>query len=83
MANMSYCRFQNTSRDLSNFLDAIAWNEELSDLEIRNGKDMFREFLQFCKDAYIIGEFDEECIDSLFENLREKEDEEQENAAWI
>lgn len=76
MANMSYCRFHNTSRDLSDCLDALAWNERLSDLEIRNGKAMFREFLQFCKDAYIIGEFDEECIDSLFENLREKEDEE-------
>ena len=47
MSNMSYCRFENTSRDLGDCLDAIE-NEEhkdLSDYEVRGLRDL----LDYCE----------------------------------
>lgn len=75
MANMSYCRFQNTSSDLSDCLDALAWREDLSIVEVKYGKAMFKEFLTFCRDNYIIESFDEEAVCAMFDSLLEKEEE--------
>lgn len=73
MANMSYCRFQNTSGDLSDCLDAIIQGESLSESEIIAGKRMFRKFLAFCRDSDIIDGYDGEVLDELFDNLREED----------
>jgi len=42
MSNMSYCRFENTSRDLMDCVDAIKNNEteELSEYEITGLRDL-------------------------------------------
>lgn len=75
MANMSYCRFTNTSRDLNDCLDALTYRDSLSEMEIRGGKAMFKEFLEFCKDNRIIGDYDKAAVDSLFDSLAEQDDE--------
>lgn len=69
--NMSYCRFTNTRTDLGDCLDAIRRDEHLSGLEADAGKRMFREFLAFCRDYDIIGSYDGEIIDELFDGLQE------------
>lgn len=47
MANMSYCRFQNTNMDMSDCIDALYDGEELSDDEAIACKDMFENVLEF------------------------------------
>lgn len=76
MSNMSYCRFTNTSRDLNDCLDALAYGYSLSDMEVRAGKAMFKEFLEFCKNSWIISDFDKSAVDSLFDSLAEQDNEE-------
>lgn len=72
MANMSYCRFRNTSGDLEDCLDTIRRGEEtLSAEEASAGSRMFRKFLRFCRDYDIIGEYDPEAVTDLFDGLRE------------
>ena len=47
MGNMSYCRFENTARDLKDCVDAIQ-NQEMEDLssyELRGLKDL----LEYCR----------------------------------
>lgn len=34
MANMSYCRFENTSRDLADCVHALEYDEEISEREM-------------------------------------------------
>ena len=45
MPNMSYCRFTNTRTDLNDCLDSIRRDERLSEMEMRDGRKMFEEFL--------------------------------------
>lgn len=73
MSNMSYCRFTNTSGDLEDCLDAIRQDKRISDYEARAGRNMFREFLAFCRDYDIIDDYDGELVDSLFCNLTERD----------
>ena len=47
MANMSYCRFHNTSMDMEDCIDALYGNEELSDDEFVACKNMFESILEF------------------------------------
>ena len=60
MGNMSYCRFENTARDLGDCLDAIENNEldELSSYEITGLRDL----LDYCK---TILEYKEEIEEAL------------------
>ena len=71
MPNMSYCRFTNTRGDLTDCLDAIQYEEHLSAAEVSAGKRMFKEFLNFCRDHDIIGEYDHKNIDEMFDYLKE------------
>ena len=59
---MSYCRFENTSRDLGDCLDAIENNEldELSSYEISG----LRELLDYCE---AILEYKEEIYEKINE----------------
>ena len=74
MSNMSYCRFTNTRSDLNNCLDAIRRDEQLNGFEVRAGINMFKEFLDFCRDYGIVSGYDGEMVDALFNGLKEKED---------
>jgi len=68
MSNMSYCRFQNTSNDLQDCIDAI---EEMNNNNGRNGYDeplsndeqeAFRSMIEMCR-TYL--EFSEELLDTI------------------
>ena len=47
MANMSYCRFQNTRRDLQDCIDALDNYEELSMEEFKACKHMLEDIFDF------------------------------------
>lgn len=78
MSNMSYCRFTNTRTDLNDCLDSIRRDERLSEMEVRAGRNMFMEFLTFCRDYDIIDDYDGELVRDLFQNLKERENCEEE-----
>lgn len=67
MSNMSYCRFTNTSGDVSACLNALREDEQLSDFEVSAGISMFKEFLAFCMDYDIIEGYDALAVESMFE----------------
>lgn len=46
MANMSYCRFRNTSMDMSDCIEALYDEAELSDSEAIACKNMFESVLE-------------------------------------
>ena len=77
MANMSYCRFTNTRSDMEDCLEALRDETPLSDFEVRAGKAMFKDILEVCRAYGIIDAFDDDEIDRLFDNLLEKEDEDE------
>lgn len=68
MSNMSYCRFENTSNDLSDCLNALTPDNEypISNGEQLHGMRMFKEFLDFCVETNIIEEYDEAQIEQVF-----------------
>ena len=78
MGNMSYCRFRNTYGDMEDCLEAIRYNNELSDEEFRACKRMFRSILDFCED-YGFVEVDEDALERFFEKEICKEDDDYED----
>ena len=58
MPNMSYCRFENTSQDLNDCLEALS-NEENTDLNTYEETGL-RDLIQLCKE---ILEYEDEIID--------------------
>ena len=58
MSNMSYCRFINTRTDLNDCLDSLRHDERMSEMEVREGRNMFEEFLTFCQEYGIIDDYD-------------------------
>lgn len=76
MANMSYCRFYNTSNDVYDCLGAIDEIQDgsiskLSENEANAGESMFRAILDFCRDMEIIDEYDGGRLTELFNELYE------------
>jgi len=68
MGNMSYCRFENTARDLGDCLEAIQ-NNDLSDMSTyeTNG---FLALVEFCKTiASIYEDFDEDDLKGMITEL--------------
>ena len=53
MANMSYCRFQNTRYDMEDCLIALRAEKQLSRDEAKAGHWMFDDILSYCRDAGI------------------------------
>ena len=78
MPNMSYCRFHNTRTDLNDCLDALREGKLLSADEARDGRRMFVDFLDFCRENFIITGYDEDEIKAFFDNRTEKEDDDDE-----
>ena len=77
MSNMNYCRFTNTRSDMEDCLEALRDEKPLSDFEVRAGKAMFKDILEACQNYGIIDAFDGDEVDRLFDNLLEKEDEDE------
>ena len=61
MGNMSYCRFENTARDLRDCLQAIE-NGELDDLSSYE-RDGLEQLLSDCEEMFHMKEEIEEAID--------------------
>ncbi len=78
MANMSYCRFQNTRSDLNDCLEALSRDKFMSEDEAKAGRWMFEEFLNFCRENGIIDGYDGDEIRTLFDNLTRKEEDDDE-----
>lgn len=72
MANMSYCRFQNTSYDLNECIDALENRESLSDEERSSAVKMLNKILNFCVDENIIENFDENRVSNLLKECSDK-----------
>jgi len=64
MSNMSYCRFENTARDLEDCLDAIQ-NGEINDLGSQYEVDALEELLEICKN---IVTYKDEIEDAVYNN---------------
>ena len=60
MGNMGYCRFENTSRDLRDCLQAIE-NGELDDLSSYE-KDGLESLLEYCEAIFFMKEEIEETL---------------------
>lgn len=79
MANMSYCRFQNTRSDMEDCMDALREEKRLSGDEAKAGRWMFDDILSFCQDNGIIDSYDGELLKAVFDRLiEENEDDDSE-----
>lgn len=76
MSNMSYCRFHNTRSDLSVCLQVLSDDENLSVDEAGEGRRMFKEFLDFCRENDIITDYDSDELRNLFDGQTEKDGDE-------
>ncbi len=63
MSNMSYCRFENTARDLQDCLDAIQ-DGEINDLGSQYEVDALEELLDLCKEVVAYKNEIEDAIDT-------------------
>jgi len=60
MANMDYCRFENTFNDLRECIKALENREISSTSEKRYAERLINEFLDFCVAESIIEELDDD-----------------------
>ena len=74
MANMSYCRFQNTRSDMEDCLEALRDEKRLSSAEAKAGRWMFDDILSYCRDAGIIDSYDAEMLETIIGALTNKDD---------
>ena len=63
MSNMSYCRFENTARDLRDCLDAIQ-DGEINDLGSQYEVDALEELLDLCKEVVAYKDEIQDAIDN-------------------
>jgi len=71
MANMNYCRFENTLADLKECIEALENREILSTSEIRCAERLINEFLDFCVAEGIIEELEnDKKIKSIIDECR-------------
>ena len=73
MSNMSYCRFENTARDLRDCLDAIE-NREIYDISSYE-VDALTELLDLCKSVLAHKDEIERAVDSYEEEEENSFDE--------
>ena len=67
MANMSYCRFENTARDLRDCLQAIENGEHTDDLSSYE-KGGLEEILSLCEQLFFMKEEVEEALKQVENN---------------
>lgn len=75
MANVSYCRFQNTRGDMQDCLNALRMENPLSRDEANAGRWMFDDILSYCRENGIIDSYDRETLEAIFTELDETEGE--------
>lgn len=64
---MSYCRFENTVKDLRDCLVAIDDKEISNENEKNIAEGMFAMFLEHCQEYGIIDEYNEGAIEQMIE----------------
>ena len=67
MANMSYCRFENTARDLRDCVQAIENGEHTDDLSSYE-KDGLEELLSLCEQLFFMKEEIEQSLEQVENN---------------
>jgi len=67
MSNMSYCRFENTAKDLQDCLEAIE-KGDINDLGSQYEVDALEELLELCKQVVAYKDEIEDAIDINNEN---------------
>ena len=67
MANMSYCRFENTARDLRDCVHAIENGEHTDDLSSYE-KDGLEEILSLCEQLFFMKEEIEQSLEQVENN---------------
>jgi len=70
MANMSYCRFQNTVRDLNDCLNALRDRDIASKEEMRAAKRLLTIMLDFLQEEDIIDGYNSESLKELLEECK-------------
>ncbi len=74
MANMGYCRFQNTKLDMEDCLNALRSEKRLSSDEAHAGRWMLDDILSYCRENDIIENYDGELLEAIFSELTKEED---------
>ncbi len=69
MANMGYCRFENTNHDLRDCIDAIDNRVPTSERERAIARSMFEYFLGICCDLGIVEDFDLGPLDTVLDEM--------------
>ena len=72
MANMSYCRFYNTSMDMSDCIEALEYEESLSETEAKKCVQMFEEIVNYLYDEGI--EIDDDAFEEWKETIMSRVD---------
>ena len=73
MANMGYCRFQNTRGDVADCISAIKEEKSLSAEEANAARLMFTKIADFMLDYGIIDDFYPAQIDNMVEGLEDSD----------
>lgn len=72
MANMSYCRFHNTSMDMRECLQCLEDEEPTSNYECEKAMYMFEDILSTMQDLGIIDEYDGDLLQEYVDKMREE-----------
>ena len=71
MANMAYCRWNNTSIDVEDCFEAFYNGDEMSAEEIRCAKKMVRGMCEFLLDNGVIEDYDYTNLMERFDDMEE------------
>ena len=70
MANMSYCRFNNTLMDVDDCIEALIERKISSEDEKRKAKWLLKHILNFCQDEGIIEEYNSDKIEKIIKECK-------------
>ena len=73
MANMSYCRFHNTSMDMDDCIEALVNEESLSGSEAHKCVQMFRDIMEYLEGEGVI-EFDFDAFNEWKNEIMDRVD---------
>lgn len=71
MANMAYCRWNNTYLDMLDCFEAFYNEEEMSESEIRSAKYMIHAMCDFLMDNGVIEEWDSTLLEEHLNSMAE------------
>lgn len=74
MANMSYCRFENTKKDVRDCIDMLAERNISSNSERRSAKQMLQSILNYCQEEGIIQDYDSTRLIEVIEECKNQGD---------